>query len=98
MARPSKLNDCVTTLVNSSARSVSLTPCSVLNLSNSAAGDAFAVDYGSGYDIALLTNFLHHFDEATCVSLLQKVGRALKQRRIPGSTMLPRTKTRVARM
>ena len=25
-------------------------------------GSAFDVDYGSGYDVALLTNFLHHFD------------------------------------
>ncbi|HTK28870.1 MAG TPA: methyltransferase [Vicinamibacterales bacterium] len=41
-------------------------------------GDAFAVDYGSGYDIALLTNFLHHYDPPTCTSLLAKVGRALK--------------------
>src|SRR5882672_5266758 len=29
------------------------------------AGSAFDVDYGSGYDIVLLTNFLHHFDPAT---------------------------------
>ena len=40
-------------------------------------GDAFAVDFGSGYDLALVTNFLHHYDEATCVKLLQKIGRAL---------------------
>jgi len=29
-------------------------------------GSAFDVDYGTGYDIVLLTNFLHHFDPATC--------------------------------
>ena len=29
-------------------------------------GDAFKLDFGSGYDIALLTNFLHHFDVPTC--------------------------------
>src|SRR5439155_10118523 len=29
------------------------------------AGSAFDVDYGSGYDTVLLTNFLHHFDAAT---------------------------------
>ena len=40
-------------------------------------GDAFKVDYGSGYDIALLTNFLHHFDVATCTALLRKVAAAL---------------------
>jgi len=43
-------------------------------------GDAFAVEYGEGYDLALLTNFLHHFDVPTCTSLLRKVGRALKPR------------------
>ena len=29
-------------------------------------GSAFDVDYGTGYDLVLLTNFLHHFDKATC--------------------------------
>lgn len=43
-------------------------------------GDAFKVEYGSGYDIALLTNFLHHFDVATCTSLLRKVAAALNNR------------------
>src|SRR5437763_11159619 len=33
------------------------------------AGDAFTVDYGSGYDVVLLTNFLHHFDVPTCEKL-----------------------------
>jgi len=42
------------------------------------AGDAFTVDYGSGYDIVLVTNFLHHFDTATNTSLLKKVHAALK--------------------
>ena len=42
------------------------------------AGDAFAVDWGSGYDVALMTNFLHHFDAATCVTLLKKVAASLK--------------------
>jgi tRNA A58 N-methylase Trm61 len=42
-------------------------------------GDAFAVDYGSGYDIALLTNFLHHFDQPTNVTLLRKVQQALNR-------------------
>ena len=31
----------------------------------------------SGYDIVLLTNFLHHFDVATCEALLRKVHAAL---------------------
>ena len=41
-------------------------------------GSAFTVDYGTGYDLVLLTNFLHHFDAATCQSLLGKVYAALK--------------------
>lgn len=42
------------------------------------AGDAFAVEFGEGYDVALVTNFLHHFDAATCTAFLAKVHRALK--------------------
>jgi ubiquinone/menaquinone biosynthesis C-methylase UbiE len=41
-------------------------------------GSAFDVDFGSGYDLALVTNFLHHFDVATCESFLRKVHAALK--------------------
>jgi 2-polyprenyl-3-methyl-5-hydroxy-6-metoxy-1,4-benzoquinol methylase len=41
-------------------------------------GSAFDVDFGGPYDIALLTNFLHHFDHATCVTLLRKVGTSLR--------------------
>jgi len=41
-------------------------------------GSAFDVAYGGPYDAALLTNFLHHFDKPTCVSLLKKVRAALK--------------------
>jgi ubiquinone/menaquinone biosynthesis C-methylase UbiE len=40
-------------------------------------GSAFDVDYGSGYDLILLTNFLHHFDPQTCETLLRKVHAAL---------------------
>jgi SAM-dependent methyltransferase len=42
------------------------------------AGSAFEVDFGAGYDVALLTNFLHHFDPPTCEKLLGKVCAALK--------------------
>jgi len=41
------------------------------------AGSAFDVEYGSGYDIVLLTNFLHHFDVKTCETLLRKVRASL---------------------
>jgi ubiquinone/menaquinone biosynthesis C-methylase UbiE len=40
-------------------------------------GSAFDVDYGAGYDLVLLTNFLHHFDPQTCEGLLRKVHGAL---------------------
>ena len=41
-------------------------------------GDAFKVEYPVGFDVALVTNFLHHFDAATCTSFLKKVYGALK--------------------
>jgi ubiquinone/menaquinone biosynthesis C-methylase UbiE len=40
-------------------------------------GSAFDVDFGTGYDVVLLTNFLHHFDPATNEVLLRKVHAAL---------------------
>lgn len=40
-------------------------------------GSAFDVEFGTGYDLVLLTNFLHHFDPPTCESLLRKVRAAL---------------------
>ena len=45
---------------------------------SSGLGNAFDVDFGGPYDAVLLTNFLHHFDEATCVTLLKKIRAALK--------------------
>jgi 2-polyprenyl-3-methyl-5-hydroxy-6-metoxy-1,4-benzoquinol methylase len=42
-------------------------------------GSAFDVDYGSGYDLILLTNFLHHFDPPTCETLLRKVNASLAE-------------------
>lgn len=40
-------------------------------------GSAFDVNFGTGYDLVLLTNFLHHFDAPTCETLLRKVHAAL---------------------
>lgn len=40
-------------------------------------GSAFDVDFGSGYDLVLITNFLHHFDVATNETLLRKVYASL---------------------
>ena len=42
-------------------------------------GSAFDVEFGSGYDLVLLTNFLHHFDPPTCETLLRKVRAALAE-------------------
>jgi hypothetical protein len=49
----------------------------VLDRYHTLPGSAFDVDYGTGYDIVLLTNFLHHFDPQTCEALLRKVHAAL---------------------
>jgi 2-polyprenyl-3-methyl-5-hydroxy-6-metoxy-1,4-benzoquinol methylase len=40
-------------------------------------GNAFTVDFGHGYGVALVTNFLHHFDEPACTAFLRKVNQAL---------------------
>src|SRR6266849_6818865 len=41
-------------------------------------GSIFDVDIGTGYDLILVPNFLHHFDEPTIEQLLNKLHRALK--------------------
>ena len=43
------------------------------------AGSAFDVNYGTGYDLVLLTNFLHHFDIPTNETLLRKVYASLNE-------------------
>jgi hypothetical protein len=40
-------------------------------------GNAMELDWGCDYDLIVLSNFLHHFDFATCVSLLRKVKLSL---------------------
>ena len=40
-------------------------------------GNSFDVDFGEGYDVVLLANFLHLFDVATCTDFLRKVYRSL---------------------
>ncbi|WP_437593859.1 methyltransferase [Sorangium sp. So ce1000] len=42
-------------------------------------GSAFDVPFGEGYDLVLLTNFLHHFDVPTCEALLRKARAALSE-------------------
>ena len=46
-------------------------------------GSAFDVELGTGFDLVLVPNFLHHFDKPTNVSLLKKLRRAMT----PGGTM-----------
>ena len=41
------------------------------------AGSAFEAAMGTGYDVVLLTNILHHFDVGTCEALLGRVHAAL---------------------
>jgi 2-polyprenyl-3-methyl-5-hydroxy-6-metoxy-1,4-benzoquinol methylase len=41
-------------------------------------GSIFDVEIGTGYDMILLPNFLHHFDEPTIAPLLNKLHGALK--------------------
>lgn len=43
------------------------------------AGDAFTTPFGDGYDVVLLTNFLHHFDEHSCVTILKKINECLNR-------------------
>jgi 2-polyprenyl-3-methyl-5-hydroxy-6-metoxy-1,4-benzoquinol methylase len=47
-------------------------------------GDAFTVDLGTGYDVVLVPNFLHHFNRADCVRFLRRVQAAL----VPGGRVV----------
>ena len=47
-------------------------------------GSAFEVDFGTGYDLILFTNFLHHFDVPTNENLLRKAYTAL----VPGGRVV----------
>ena len=47
-------------------------------------GDAFQQELGDGYDLVLLTNFLHHFSAPTCETLLRKIHRCL----VPGGRVI----------
>jgi 2-polyprenyl-3-methyl-5-hydroxy-6-metoxy-1,4-benzoquinol methylase len=42
-------------------------------------GDAFSVDFGTGFDVVLFTNFLHHFDVETNIGLLRKAAAAMNR-------------------
>jgi 2-polyprenyl-3-methyl-5-hydroxy-6-metoxy-1,4-benzoquinol methylase len=47
-------------------------------------GSAFDVELGTGYDLALLPNFLHHFDYPTNVALIKRIRAALN----PGARVI----------
>ena len=40
-------------------------------------GSAFETEFGGPYDLVLVTNFFHHFDQPTCEKLLRKIRAAL---------------------
>jgi 2-polyprenyl-3-methyl-5-hydroxy-6-metoxy-1,4-benzoquinol methylase len=40
-------------------------------------GSALEVEFGAGFDMVLIPNFLHHFDEATSATLLRRARQAL---------------------
>jgi cyclopropane fatty-acyl-phospholipid synthase-like methyltransferase len=41
-------------------------------------GDAFTVELGSGYDVVLVPNFLHHFNQADCTRFLRRLHAAMR--------------------
>ena len=41
-------------------------------------GSAFDADWGKGYDVVLVPNFLHHFDRAGCMKILHLTRAALE--------------------
>ncbi|HWC17500.1 MAG TPA: class I SAM-dependent methyltransferase, partial [Terriglobales bacterium] len=41
-------------------------------------GSAFETEFGTGYDLVLIPNFLHHFDLSACTTFMRKVHAALK--------------------
>jgi 2-polyprenyl-3-methyl-5-hydroxy-6-metoxy-1,4-benzoquinol methylase len=47
-------------------------------------GSAFEVDWGRDYDVVLLPNFLHHFDEEGCRATLRRAHAAL----VPGGRVV----------
>jgi 2-polyprenyl-3-methyl-5-hydroxy-6-metoxy-1,4-benzoquinol methylase len=42
-------------------------------------GDVFNIDWDGQYDVIMLPNFLHHFDEQTCVALLKRARGTLTE-------------------
>jgi hypothetical protein len=56
----------------------------------SLAGSAFEVDWGNGFDLALLANFLHQIDRDGCIALLRRVrGSLAAQGRVAVVELVP---------
>jgi hypothetical protein len=50
------------------------------------AGNAFETDFGNGYDVILIPNFLHHFNNEDCEKFRRQCSRSLcSQRRRPAT-------------
>ena len=56
-------------------------------------GSAFEVDFAGPYDAVLLTNFLHHFDKPTCVTLLKNFAQRSSPAGVQRRWSLSLTKT-----
>ena len=55
-----------------------VTAAGVSNRWHAIEGSAFEVEFGTGYDVVLITNFHHHFSPSTIETLMRKVHGALK--------------------
>ncbi|MFN8007307.1 MAG: methyltransferase [Terriglobia bacterium] len=42
-------------------------------------GSAFETEFAGEYEIVLLTNFLHHFDQETCKGLIGKIRKSISK-------------------
>ncbi|HEX8894215.1 MAG TPA: class I SAM-dependent methyltransferase, partial [Terriglobales bacterium] len=43
-------------------------------------GSVFDIDLGEGYEVVLLTNLLHHFDQHSCTQILRKIHTCLSDK------------------
>jgi ubiquinone/menaquinone biosynthesis C-methylase UbiE len=55
----------------------------VMDRFSTIAGSAFDVELGSDYDVVLVPNFLHHFNQADCIRFLKRAQAALR----PGGSL-----------
>lgn len=51
----------------------------LLNQFKTLSGNAFETDFKDTYDITILANILHHFDQDTCITLLKKIHKNLNK-------------------